>query len=90
LKPGGVMIFDDVKSAFNMLARKYDLKQYFLLESTKKQGYIIKKDEERNVRVERGMTSIRSQSKMEPNVRSPPVAFSTHFDHAVSETTIMQ
>jgi len=51
LKPGGVMTFDDVKSvpacrdAFNMLARKYDLKQYFLLEGTKKQGYIIKKDE---------------------------------------------
>lgn len=54
LKPGGVMTFDDVKSvpacrdAFNMLARKYDLKQYFLLESTKKQGYIIKKDEKEN------------------------------------------
>eukprot|EP00985_Skeletonema_marinoi_P019778 scaffold11478_cov139-Skeletonema_marinoi.AAC.1 len=67
-----------------MLARKYDLKQYFLLEGTKKQGYIIKKDEketknvhsasastcldtkEYSVGVERGMTSIRSQSKVEP------------------------
>ena len=42
------MTFDDVKSvpacrdAFSMLARKYDLKQYFLNSS---QGYIIKKDE---------------------------------------------
>jgi len=48
LKPGGVMTFDDVKAvpacrdAFNMLARKYDLKQYFLSQG---QGYIIKKDE---------------------------------------------
>mmetsp|Transcript_23535 Transcript_23535/g.35660 ORF Transcript_23535/g.35660 Transcript_23535/m.35660 type:complete len:561 (+) Transcript_23535:653-2335(+) len=111
LKPGGVMTFDDVKAvpacrdAFNMLARKYDLKQYFLLESTKKQGYIIKKDEketknahpasasacldtkEYNVGVERGMTSIRSQSKVEPKMEAIPILLVIGFQKSGTSAT---